>query len=530
MRSLLTAGGSPERPTRVTPGTSSLGRDPSPFSRQPALLAVVLVGIVPPLLIFFAEPPPSFATRALAAALWLSCFFPTWAYALKPRRTQPPLPFLPIIGTLYALYYARPFLFDSLGQHWRIHVDAQIDYDAPIQLALIGWLLLLCGYWITGVILRQRKAAHNDLYDVSVLKGVLLAAALATSTLGLIEQQLTVPPIAASIFRVAASLRLFSFGALAYLMVRGNMSLFAKAVFVCLVALLVQSQLASGFVSPLMITTAALFAGVWLAKGKLTAGMTIILAGSIMITLFVKGALHDYRQVAWRTGAELSVSQQATLVAATTREAIATKGFVGAMSSGSGSLAMRSANMELFADIVRRTPRPVPYWNGGSYVSLIGLAIPRFMWPTKPTKDLGQTFGHRYNLLDAHDTHTSFNLPILVEFYANFGELGVALGMLLVGVLYRIVESLVNRPGQDFLSSMGGVVILLPLFNIESDFSLTFGGLLLNGLAIWYSLKFVRRVVLKRTTSLASRDRRGGVWAPQSLAVAGLAPPDKRLP
>jgi hypothetical protein len=98
---------------------------------------------------------------------------------------------------------------------------------------------------------------------------------------------------------------------------------------------------------------------------------------------------------------------------------------------------------------------------------------------------LGQDFGHRYGYLDSWDTWTSINLPFLVEFYANFGEIGVLIGMVIVGVLYRLLDNDLNRPGQPLQVTICSLVLLVPLLNIESDFSLVFGGLFMNGVALW---------------------------------------------
>jgi hypothetical protein len=98
---------------------------------------------------------------------------------------------------------------------------------------------------------------------------------------------------------------------------------------------------------------------------------------------------------------------------------------------------------------------------------------------------LGQDFGHRYGYLDSWDTWTSINLPFLVEFYANFGEIGVLIGMAIVGVLYRLLDNDLNRAGQPLQVTICSLVLLVPLLNIESDFSLVFGGLFMNGVALW---------------------------------------------
>ncbi|MEP7087176.1 MAG: hypothetical protein ABI884_07565, partial [Gemmatimonadota bacterium] len=52
-----------------------------------------------------------------------------------------------------------------------------------------------------------------------------------------------------------------------------------------------------------------------------------------------------------------------------------------------------------------------------------------------------------------------------------------------------------------------GVVILVPLANIESDFSLGFGGLILNGAALWLVLRTIRRSGLRRDLQAAASTR-----------------------
>jgi len=134
---------------------------------------------------------------------------------------------------------------------------------------------------------------------------------------------------------------------------------------------------------------------------------------------------------------------------------------------------------------VRQTGTTVPFWDGETYLSLVGFAVPRFIWPSKPTKTLGQDFGHRYGYLDSWDTWTSINLPFLIEFYANFGEIGVLIGMVIVGLIYRLLDNDLNRAGQPLQVTICSLVLLVPMLNIESDFSLVFGGLFMNGVALW---------------------------------------------
>jgi hypothetical protein len=218
-----------------------------------------------------------------------------------------------------------------------------------------------------------------------------------------------------------------------------------------------------------------------------------LLGAMFAAALFVslRGVAWDYRRQVWFGATEVSVAQRPRVYLGLLAVRVQNDGVFGAVTHGLEVVTSRSANLDLFADVIRRTPDEVPYWNGSTYVSLVGAFVPRVLWPTKPTKALGQEFGHRYGYLHREDVSTSINLPYLVEFYANFGRAGVVLGMLVVGMILSVLERFVNRPGQSFLVSAAGIVLLLPLLNIESDFSLVFGGLFLTGAALYLTVRWL---------------------------------------
>jgi hypothetical protein len=85
-----------------------------------------------------------------------------------------------------------------------------------------------------------------------------------------------------------------------------------------------------------------------------------------------------------------------------------------------------------------------------------------------------------------------------VEFYANFGEIGVLIGMTIVGLAYRLLDNDLNRAGQPLQVTICNLVLLVPLLNIESDFSLVFGGLFMNGVALWCLLVALSQLPRRR--------------------------------
>jgi len=138
----------------------------------------------------------------------------------------------------------------------------------------------------------------------------------------------------------------------------------------------------------------------------------------------------------------------------------------------------RVDHLSAFAHVIARTPTSVPYWGGATYATLFTSLIPRALYPDKPKKTLGQDYGHRYRFIAPWDTHTSINLEQTVEMFANFGFEGVLAGMFLMGLLYRFSYRVLNHPDCGDGALLIAANTFRVMLNIESDFSLVFGGIL----------------------------------------------------
>ncbi|MEO8192488.1 MAG: hypothetical protein ABI681_01475 [Gemmatimonadales bacterium] len=507
--------------------------------RSPKVL-LLLAATFPVWPLLLVSSPVPWSTRVIGGVLWALCFYPAWTYFRNPPSQRSPVPFVAVIGLLYAMYYARPLIFGQYNQHWRIRLDPLTEYNYPAQLALEGWIALLLGFGFARGFVRRSWADITGPYDARRLANIALILVAAGAASAALQEFIAIPVLIAGLSRFVAAMGLFGTGLLTMLFVRRELPMVKKIAFICLAALPLLYQVLSGFVAGALIMAAVIFLSIWVGRKHLSLRFLASVAVVVICTLTLKAVVGDYRKIAWIQGKDLSVADRAQLVVRMTEARISNDGWMATLGAGTFSTTKRSANMDLMADIVRRTPEPIPYWNGGSYLSLVGLAIPRFLWPDKPTKELGQRFGHRYSILDSDDNRTSFNLPFLVEFYANFGEIGVILGMFLVGIIYRIIQNVANKPGHDAITAIAGIVLVLPLLNIESDFSLTFGGLLMDGLALWYVLRKIQKQVLTvpdevgraRAASLRGMQRgngairRGGLTAQNGntpLAPAGMS-------
>jgi len=90
------------------------------------------------------------------------------------------------------------------------------------------------------------------------------------------------------------------------------------------------------------------------------------------------------------------------------------------------------------AAIVSDTGRWVDYRYGETLLlAPIGLFVPRFLWPDKPSITIGREFGATFRLIGAMDRETYISPSMVGDFYWNFSVPGVVFGMWLLGMGYR---------------------------------------------------------------------------------------------
>jgi hypothetical protein len=485
------------------------------LSRSQLLLRVfVIVAMATPAVVsVIVSSPIPVEVRLEAALLCAFCLMPAWAYLGKTAAQREPIPFLSIIGVLYAVYFALPAAIGSYNQHYRIVLSPRIDYDDAVFIGLVGWLALLSGLTLGRFFFPKGSSAARTPVAVSRLRffgTILLVAGLAVEA---VRRLVPIPVELAGLLVFASSLGWFGSGLLVTLNVRKQlptplrMLMYFGVVGFFVLAIAGGSVAAAAFYGTIIVVAA------WIGRGRLSLAWIIGIAIGATTIVSLRGVADQYRRVVWFQEQGGTAIERTQLFFGFLQQRVETDGLQGAVSQGFETSAGRSANLDLFADVIRRTPDEIPYWNGETYLSLVGAFVPRFLWPDKPTKELGQAFGHRYGYVGVNDTNTAVNLPFLVEFYLNFGIPGVAIGMMIVGMIYTLLARAVNNPGQDDLLSLAGIVLLIPLTNIESDFSLDFGGLILNGLALWAILRLIKR------SKLPSRSSAFTGYATTALAI-----------
>ncbi len=139
-------------------------------------------------------------------------------------------------------------------------------------------------------------------------------------------------------------------------------------------------------------------------------------------------------------------------------------------------------SFESLVIVSKKSPYEIPFWDGYSYKILMSKIIPRVFWKEKPSDTLGNEFGHRYQILTKsgsfEDVNTSWNMPVLNEFYVNFGLKGVILGMFMLGILFNLVTIFFSIPNLKNVEHTINYYLFIPIFFMESHLSILTGALL----------------------------------------------------
>jgi hypothetical protein len=208
---------------------------------------------------------------------------------------------------------------------------------------------------------------------------------------------------------------------------------------------------------------------------------------------------YEYRNVVWYSG-QYSIIDKILLVQKlySERELNQAIPLVNTYKGKDHMLWRFSYQLSAMSLVMKDTPDPVPYWEGSTYIPFISKFIPRFMWPDKPSENMGYLFGTTYRITSSWNTSTSINTPILPELYMNFGFNGLYIGCFILAFIYFLLVKWFNSRKVTFTSSVIGMAIVFPLMIWESNFSLIFGNLILITLTFFGLYRLIKYFTEKK--------------------------------
>jgi hypothetical protein len=148
--------------------------------------------------------------------------------------------------------------------------------------------------------------------------------------------------------------------------------------------------------------------------------------------------------------------------------------------------------------------------NGGTLYEALLALVPRIMWPGKPVVAGSGNTVSRYTRL-SFDSTTSIGIGQVMEFYINFGTLGVVAGFLIIGVLVRIGDTMaaLHLYEGNWQGFMSWFMPSMSLLNVGGSLVEVFG-------TVGASVVLVLAVnKLLSATQVTSSDARTGILAKQ---------------
>jgi hypothetical protein len=417
------------------------------------------------------QPASDFGRILACVNIWLSAI-PLWVFLVARRRM---IPFPAFALALYSAYFSFPifmptplFLLFHSGPAWE-------SVDETLLLVVVGTASMLTGLYGTGFVVARLPKVRREIDLKRALPALatiaVLSFAVRFATFGVITRTF------GSILYTIGYFGQIALSALLIAWLRGYLNLGYKALTLGLFFLLVAVGLASGLLASVAMPVAGLlFAYAW-ERRRLP--WSVIIAG-VLIFIPFNAAKMQFRTMAQTdSGSKANPANLVNLVAkfATLTYENVENGKLGSDDEMTRSGQARTNQLGIFAVVVNETPRVIPYWDGYTYSDILWHLIPRVVVPDKPAPAIGQEFPRRYELIGYWDYATSVNLPQVIEFYINFGPVGLLLGMLLVGFIYAFLD-------HCYSGTVAGAVVGCTLFsglmNMESNFSPVFGSLVFH--------------------------------------------------
>ncbi len=435
----------------------------------------------------YAPADPTVIERLLANAIVFVSFV-SILYWQRCQDGRPDFGFLPLLMILFVLYFALPIFTLKLyvTNIWMPFPLPDFAVERALALCLVGLMAILFGYYAPifcsaadlapKVNLRWRSKRITEV--VAILFAIVgMAAFLATMATD-------IPREAFAYVVRSADLVFFSIAALFILQLEGEIS-WTSALFLWVILIpsrvligTMQGSFAYGIrVAIVLVITYATI------RRRIPWLMIIAGFGAFIILQPLKDKLRSSVFTGGWESTEISESDKFTGLVGTFQlvpDIVESTPIENLISIST----LRLADIMFFALVVSETPENIPYWGGETYYPILVAPIPRIIYRDKPQENVGNTFGHRYNILSPDNWQTSINIPQIIELYGNFGVLGLVLGSLLIGVVYRIFDSMFLHKGSPFGSVVAGIYLFTCLSDLENSGGSVFGGLFIESFVI----------------------------------------------
>jgi hypothetical protein len=454
-------------------------------ARRRVLLPYALVVAAYAILFTFwqAEPVP-WNVHLLAILVAATCLVPLARWYAQGGQG---LPMFELICLSYALQFSMPVYTQPswlLINNQQIPVRVNTVFEVLLYVEL-GVVAMVAGYYLVRRSSVARILPSLDLPLVPQRRSTYLWVALVGGGILALLQVLgwgfLRGPAFGAVVRLVTSQYNVAVVLLAYVVYGGeehsmlrSIALYAAVVFGFVVGLM------TGMLENTLMPLVLVLAVRWHATRRVP--WLAILVG-LVLYLVLNPAKFEYRQQVWFGGQEYGVSERLQVWALAVEDELST---VRQQEVWEETLRDSLARFDLvhkFAYVRDMTPAFIPYYRGQTYSYFLYAWIPRLLWPDKPsaseaTDRVDLDYGFKYE-----SQPVTVAIGQLPEAYVNFGILGIGLVMALQGVVFALLDTVLNGPRSEGGRAIYLVTMAYFLNGIGSSAVALFGALLQHILA-----------------------------------------------
>jgi hypothetical protein len=431
------------------------------------------------------------------------------------RVGAPGIPVLPAISGLFVIYYALPMLRSDIRAYGSQElIAAGTAVGGFLAAASVGCLPMLA--WARRKPRQSVRSFASDDQIVMVIfvglaGGIIYNLLLTSGNLAWLGASASVLRSVVSTLSSVACYLLGSARGTGVLV--GRRWMLALATLSCLVIVSLGNLfLVGGFTN----LVAAAFGYIISAKRIPWAGLVLVFA----VASVLQAGKYEMRRMYWLPHSQ-SLQQTSLFEIPGMMVEWFTTG-IAAIGSDSDTpdVLERASLLHMVLLVQRLTPGYIPYLDGGTYLLLPSMLVPRFIEPEKIDSQAGLSLlSVRYGLQHGDATEaTTIGWGMVAEAYANFGFTGVVTVGFLFGAFCGFLMRLSTGAAPLSLPMFVTIAATLGLLNVEMDFSYL-AVTLAQTMATVFLLALLPYV-------LPGRRRRASAQEPAAFAVSEPAPRD----
>ena len=419
--------------------------------------------------------------KTLVIGLITLTMFPLIFYIYsKEEKKYFPIFYLIIIYFFltYCSYYILDYNYEILnGEILYNYSSSPLDVYTSLELLLLGLIALNLGYFLSKIVIKRKNTLPNVLKIIDY-KEVLYIYLIINFVILIFFYFLEKNFLISRVYQAKYPLIYYSIF-LTFLLFIKSSNIYKLFFFIPILIIFFLELSRGSNVFPFMILFFFYTLCVCYLKKFFIIPITIIL----IFGLTINAIKDDYRKIIWNphlTERSKSISYKFDAFIFSFKSFYSNIEAFDGENSIKQEILLRNLwrinhSASSFVHISKSSPEKVPYLDGESYKILLTKFIPRLIWKNKPSDEFGNKFGHIYKVLNEKDNVTSWNMPVLNEFYANYGLKGVLVGMFIMGFIIRSLMIFFPLGENNNYLIPIGITTLYPLFYLENHLSLVVG-------------------------------------------------------